>query len=82
MLGTSRAVLERREAEQARPPKSFQTNGKSMMFASWRLLGSALGGLGASWIPLAPCGGYFGVFDRSFNDSGPSWTVLELLGHS
>ena len=77
ILGAYWAVLECREAEKARTPKSFKNNWKINDFCllvpswecSWRPLGP-------SWKLLGPSGGYFSVLDRSFGDSGPSWTVL------
>ena len=77
IFGASWAVVERREAEKARTPKSFKNlrkiNDLCLLGPSgecfWRPLG-------ASWKRLGPSGGYFGVLDRSFCDSGPSRTVL------
>ena len=40
-----------------------------MNFASWEPPGSALGGF------LGRLDAILGVFERSFVDSGPSWTV-------
>ena len=77
ILGAYWAVLECWEAEKARTPKSFKNHWKindfCLLVPSWECSWRPLG---ASWKRLGPSGGYFGVLDRSFCDSGPSRTVL------
>ena len=78
LLEASWAVFERREAEKARRPKSFQNFRKTDDFgllglsseASWKPLGALLGPLGCL---LGPFGGFL----------GPSWGILgAFLGPS
>ena len=72
ILGAFWAVLERREAEKAKTPKSFK-HLKSMNFASWGPLGRPLGGLlGRLGGLLGRLGAILGVLDRSLGVLGPS----------
>ena len=77
VLGASWPVLERREADKARMPKSIKNLREMHDFCplgpSWECPWRHLG---AFWKPLEPSGGFFGDLDRYFGDSGPSRTVL------
>ena len=83
-LEASWVVLERREAEKARIPKSFKNLRKSNDFC---FLGTSWQGswrpLGASWRPFGPSGGHLGPSWRhpglSWWPGWASWAVMEAL---
>ena len=78
ILGASWAVLERREAEKARIPRSFKNH--RIITDCW-LLGpswqGSWGPLGASWGLLDPSGRHLGRLEIGFRRF---WTVMRPLG--
>ena len=71
VLGASWVVLERRKAEKARMPKSFQNLYKiDDLGLSGRSRGASWGPLGASWRPLGPSWGHLGRLGAIFGRLG------------